>query len=159
MKHLHIFILVILISVSTSHAQNGKGHGGGMGPQYGKVINNDDQAHKMSNLRVFLSMSDEQLERMESAIRDIREMSPGEKEALREKLDAYNNLPQRQRESMTQAWGQLDQKIKDAWRKYVDSLDQDQLDKLRQQMDALSHSDRFEFRMNLLKEKGLIEKQ
>lgn len=130
-----------------------------MGAQHGKVLNSDEQTHKMSNLQVFLSMSDAQLERMEKAIRDIREMTPEEKEALRRKLDEYTNLPKQQRDSMNKAWGQLDQKIKNAWRTYVDSLAQEELDELRRKMDSLSHSDRFEFRMNLLKEKGLIEEE
>ena len=159
MKHLHTFILVLFISTSIAMAQGGKGHGGGMGPQYGKALNSDEQTHKMTNLRAFLSMSDAQLERMENAIRDIRKMSPEEKEALRNKLDAYTSLPKQQRDSVNQAWGQLDQQIKDAWRTYVDSLEQDELDELRKNMDALSHTDRFEFRMNLLKEKGLIPKE
>lgn len=133
------------------------GRGNGMGAQHGKGINSEEQTYRMSNLRSFLSMSEDQLERMEKAIRDIREMSPEEKEALRKKLDAYNSLPKRQRDSMNQAWGQLDQKIKDAWRTYVDSLDKDGLDQLRKKMDSLSHTDRFEYRMNLLREKGLIK--
>lgn len=127
-----------------------------MGPQHGKVSSSENESN-MSNLRIFLSMSDAQLERMEQAIRDIREMSPEEKEALRKKLDDYSNLPKRYRESMTQAWGQLDQKVKDAWRNYVDSLNKEQLDQLRNKMDSLSQTDKFEYRMNLLKEKGLIE--
>jgi len=158
MKHLHILILVLFISASGAIAQGGKGPGGGMGAQHGKVFTSDEQTHNMANLRAFLSMSDAQLERMENAIRDIRQMTPEEKEALRKKLDDYTNLPKNQRDSMNQAWGQLDQKIKDAWRKYIDSLGQDDLDELRQKMDALSHTDRFEYRLNLLREKGYIEK-
>ena len=127
-----------------------------MGSQHGRISNSSDQSHNMANLRIFLSMSDEQLERMESAIRQIREMTPQEKEALRSKLDTYSSLPKQQRESVNQAWGHLDQKIKDAWRSYVDSLDQAELNELRGSMDSLSHTDRFEYRMNLLKEKGLI---
>ena len=158
MKNLHTFILILLISSSLGFAQGGKGPGGGMGAQHGKIINSDEQTHKMSNLRTFLSMSDAQLERMENAIREIREMSPEERETLRNKLDDYSNMPKRQRDSMNQAWGMLDQKIKDAWRVYVDSLEQEGLDELREKMDKLSQSDRLEFRMNLLKEKGLIDK-
>lgn len=86
-------------------------------------------------------------------------MSPEERETLRNKLDDYSNMPKRQRDSMNQAWGMLDQKIKDAWRVYVDSLEQDELDELRENMDKLSQSARLEFRMNLLKEKGLIDKE
>lgn len=163
MKKLHTFIFILLISTTLGLAQGGmgpgggKGSGGGMGP-HGKIINSDEQTHKMTNLRTFLSMSDAQLERMENAIREIREMSPEERETLRAKLDDYSNMPKRQRDSMNQAWGMLDQKIKDAWRVYVDGLEQDELDDLRKKMDQLSQSDRFEFRMNLLKEKGLIEK-
>ncbi len=157
MKYLHILIVILMIAGSPGFAQSGNGRNGpGMGAQRGKISNSDEQGREMANLRVFLSMSDEQLERMESAIRQIREMSPAEKETLRNKLNAYSSLPKHQRESMNQAWGQLDQKIKNAWRNYVDSLNEDELTELRNRMDALSHADRFEFRMNLLKEKGLI---
>lgn len=158
MKYLYILFLILFLSASTGLAQAGMGRsGGGMGAQHGKIINSDEQSHNMANLRIFLNMSDEQLERMESAIRQIREMNPGEKEALRNKLEAYTSLPKHQRDTVNQAWGKLDQKIKDAWRTYVDGLGKQDLDDLRAKMDALSHSDRFEFRMNLLKEKGLIE--
>lgn len=160
MKNLHTFILILLISSSLGLAQkSGKGPGSGMGAQHGKPINTDEQTYKMSNLSSFLSMSDAQLERMENAIREIREMSSEEREALRGKLDDYTNMPKRQRDSMNKAWGMLDQKIKDAWREYVDSLEKEGLDELRDKMDKLSQSDRLEYRMNLLKEKGLINKE
>ena len=110
----------------------------------------------MANLETFLSMSDEALEQLEATIHRIRQMTPEERKEYRDRIVAYRDLPDEERQQIQQAWGQLDTSVRAAWRKYMTNLDQAARKKVRNAMHAIAPESRTNWRLQQLREHGLL---
>lgn len=162
MKFFYYTIAVLLLSTSTGFAKGsggGMGMGGGMGG--GQIHSNmqasGEQDRKMGSLRAFLALSDEQLLRLEETIRELRQMSPEERRALQEKVDAYYQLPVVKRESLARDWMDMDYSVKRTWQDYVGGLTDAEREALRERMQAADPTERTAIRMEILRREGLLE--
>ncbi len=139
-----IFLCTLPILSFARGPGNGPGHGG---PGSGSG---------MANLETFLSMSDEALEQLEATIHRIRQMTPEERKAYRDRIAAYRDLPDEERQQIQQAWGQLDASVRAAWREYMMGLDPDARARVRDAMHTIPPESRTNWRLQQLREHGLL---
>jgi hypothetical protein len=110
----------------------------------------------MANLETFLSMSDEALEQLEATIHRIRQMTPEERQAYRDRIAEYRTMPAEKRQEIQQAWGQLDASLRSAWREYMLSLDPEAREQVREEMHRIPPESRTNWRLDVLRKAGLI---
>jgi hypothetical protein len=144
---LRTLVLIFLCTLPALALAKGPGSGQGRGPAGGTG---------MANLETFLSMSDEALEQLEATIHRIRQMTPEERQASRERIAEYRTLPAEEREQIQQAWGQLDASMRAAWREYMISLDPEAREKVRKMMHEIPAESRTNWRLSVLREHGLL---
>jgi hypothetical protein len=108
---LFLFLTLLVFTHAPLHAQNGPpAHAGGKG-LHAALHSGDD----LAALDQFLSMSDAELDQLQSAIARVRAMSPAEREAFRQKMIAYRQLPEGERQQVQQRWGWQSEQDRSDW--------------------------------------------
>lgn len=73
-------------------------------------------------LERFLTLSDEQLDRIQQAVAKVRAMSPAERAALHAQLHAFRQLPEAEREQVRAGWGWQNEQDRVDWPTMMRSL-------------------------------------
>ena len=108
---LFLFLTLLVFTHAPIHAQNGPpAHAEGKG-LHAALRSGDD----LAALDQFLSMSDSELDQLQSAIARVRAMSPAEREAFRQKMIAYRQLPEGERQQVQQRWGWQSEQDRSDW--------------------------------------------
>ena len=158
---LYVFSIALLILMSVSQAQGprnqGPGFGGGPNRSSANApLDQPTSRAELSTLDQLLLLSDSELEELEATIRQIRRMSPQQRAAYRERIAQYQQLPAEKQQAIQSAWGHLSQDIKFAWRDYMVSLSDEERSAIRETMQALPPAERTQWRLDLLRSKGLL---
>ena len=73
-------------------------------------------------LERFLTLSDEQLDRIQQAVAKVRAMSPAERAALHAQMQAFRQLPEAKREQVRAGWGWQNEQDRADWPSMMRSL-------------------------------------
>ena len=73
-------------------------------------------------LERFLTMDDEQLDRIQQAVAKVRAMTPAERAALHTQMHAFRQLPEAKREQMRAGWGWQSEQDRADWPSMMRSL-------------------------------------
>lgn len=73
-------------------------------------------------LERFLTLSDDQLDRIQKAVAKVRAMNPAERAALHAQLHAFRQLPEDKRQQVRAGWGWQNERDRDDWPAMMHSL-------------------------------------
>ncbi len=107
---------------------------------------NDD----LTALDYFLSMSDTELDQLQTAIARVRAMSALERAAFREKIIAYRQLPENDRQQLRQGWGWQNEQDRNDWRSMMQSKTEPERSAIQTELQSVSPEQRTAHKHKLL---------
>jgi hypothetical protein len=105
---------------------------------------------ELAALEQFLSLSDEQLDRIQAAVARVRAMSIEERKAYAEEIVRYRSLPREERAQIREGWGWQSAGDREDWRAMMQALTPEERRELHEAMHRLPHGERTEYRLKVL---------
>lgn len=103
-------------------------------------------------LERFLTMSDEELARLEAALARIRAMTEEERRQFAERVLEYRQLPQEERRRTREGWGRQDEVHREDWRRMMRDLTPAERREVHESLQDLSPQERVKQRLKLIEE-------
>ena len=88
-------------------------------------------------LERFLTLSDEQLDRIQQAVAKVRAMSPAERAALHAQLHAFRQLPEAKRAQVRAGWGWQTEQDRVDWPPMMRSLPETERVRIQRELQSL----------------------
>ena len=107
-------------------------------------------ARDLAALERFLTMSDEELDRLQAALARIRAMSEEERRQFAGRVVEYRRLPRDERQREREGWGWREDRDREDWRRMMQDLDPTERRKVHESLQDLSPEERIERRMELI---------
>ncbi len=117
----------------------------GQGPQ-----DRGSQDGELAALEGFLTMSDEELERLETAIARIRAMSEEERARFSSQILAFRGLPGEERQRLREGWGRYGEREREEWRIMMRELSPAERREIHESLQDLPGAERTERRLEII---------
>ncbi len=115
------------------------------------VPGRDFSSAELAALEGFLTMSDEQLDRVQDVIERIRVMSEEERSAFAAEVVEYRRLPREERVRIRDGWGRrTTDEDREDWRRMMRTLTPEERRETHESLQGLSGDDRLERRLEIL---------
>ncbi|PTY06162.1 hypothetical protein DB347_11970 [Opitutaceae bacterium EW11] len=125
-------LVVLLLAPVALFAQNGPpAH---RGPGVHAALHAGDE---LAVLDQFLGLSNAELDQLQQAIARVRAMSPAERAALKEKIVAYRQLPENQRQQVRRGWGFENDQDRQDWPTMMHAKTDDERATVQKELQAL----------------------
>jgi hypothetical protein len=133
--------IVVLCAVAPSLA-------GAESPREGETLSQQE----LAALEQFLTLSDEQLDRIQAAVARVRSMPLEERQAYAQEIIRLRSLPQEERAQIRQGWGWQTPEDREDWRTMMQKLSPKERQELHESMGELPPGERVQFRVKVLEE-------
>ncbi len=127
------------------HAQKGPPAHAGQGMR--AALQSGDE---MASLEVFLTLSDEELDKLLAAITRVRKMSPEERREFTRKIVNFRQLPENSRRQVREQWGWLEEADRNDWRLMMQVKSEAERSALQAELQALPPEKRAQRKHELL---------
>ena len=107
-------------------------------------------ARDLAALERFLTMSDEELDRLQAALGRIRAMSEEERRQFAGRVVEYRRLPRDARQREREGWGWQEGRDREDWRRMMQDLNPAERRQVHEALQDLSPEDRIENRLKLI---------
>ncbi len=108
------------------------------------------QGDELAALQSFLAMSDEELERLETAIARIRAMSEEERALFSREIVEFRTLPGEERQRLRDGWGRYGEREREEWRIMMRELSPRERREIHESLQDLSRAERAERRLEVI---------
>ena len=102
-------------------------------------------------LEQFLSLSDDDLARIQALIQKIRDMSPEEKEAYKAKVREFHRMDPGKRSAIRKGWGRVSEEMRRGWMEMMHGLPDEERMRIHNQMLEMGPEERIAYREKLVK--------
>lgn len=107
---------------------------------------------ELKALESFLTMSDEELERLETAIARIRAMSEEERARFASQILTFRGLPVEERQRLREGWGRYGEREREEWRNMMRELSPRERREIHESLQDLSSAERTERRLEIIED-------
>ncbi len=120
----------------------------GQGPQQGRGVPDGE----LAALESFLTMSDEELERLETAIARIRAMPEEDRERFARQILTFRGLPGEERQRLREGWGRYGEGEREEWRIMMRELSPAERREIHESLQDLPAAERTERRLEIIED-------